>query len=70
MFGISDEIEFLKESTTRRIKKDEADVQCMINTITEKMVKPWEFDPENTEKDHLFNIANGLVPPQMLQNLY
>ena len=29
------EIEFPKELTTRRIKKDEADVQSMINTITE-----------------------------------
>ena len=27
------------------------------------MVNPWEFDPENTEKDPLLNIATGLVPP-------
>ena len=63
MSGVSDEIEFPKELTTRRIKKDEADVQSMINTITEKMVNPWEFDPENTKKDPLLNIATGLVPP-------
>ena len=49
--------------TTRRIKKDEADVQSMINTITEKIVNSWEFDPENTEKDPLLNIATGLGPP-------
>ena len=63
MSVVSDEIEFPKELTTRRIKKDEADVQPMINTITEKMFNPWEFDPENTEKDPLLNIATGLVPP-------
>ena len=34
----------------------------MINTITEKMVNFWEFDPENTEKDPLLNIDTGLVP--------
>ena len=38
--GVSDEIEFAKELTTRRIKKDEADVQSMINTITEKNGQP------------------------------
>ena len=27
------------------------------------MVNLWEFDPENTEKDPLLNIATGLVPP-------
>ena len=27
------------------------------------MVNPWEFDPENTEKDPLLKIATGLVPP-------
>ena len=63
MFRVLDEIEFSKELTTKRIKKDEADVQSMINTITEKMVNPWEFDPENTEKDPFLNIATGLVPP-------
>ena len=26
------------------------------------MVKSWEFDPENTEKDPLLNIDTGLVP--------
>ena len=36
MSGDSDEIEFPKELTTRHIKKDEADVQSMINTTTEK----------------------------------
>ena len=40
MSGASDEIEFPKELTTRRIKKDEADVQSMINTITEKNGQP------------------------------
>ena len=55
MSGVSDEIEFPKELTTRRIKKDETDVQSMINTITEKMINPWEFDPENKEKGPLLN---------------
>ena len=68
--GVLDAIEFAKELTTRRTKKDEADVQSMINTITQKMVNPWEFDPENTEKDPLINIATGLVPlPDITKSL-
>ena len=63
MSRVSDEIEFSKGLTTRRIKKDGADAQSTINTITEKMVNPWEFDPENTEKDPLLNITTGPVPP-------
>ena len=62
MSGVWDEIEFAKELTRRRITQDEEDVKSMISTTTEKMVKSWEFDPENTEKDPLLNIDTGLVP--------
>ena len=35
----------------------------LITTITEKMVNPWEFHSENTDKNSLLNIATGLVAP-------
>ena len=34
----------------------------MINTITDKTVNTWEFDPENTKKDRLLNIDTDPVP--------
>ena len=70
MSGVSDEIEFPKELITRRIKKDEADVQSMINTITKKMVNLGNLILKIQRKILCLISLLDWYRPQMLQNLY
>ena len=60
----SDKIGTHKEAGSQRVKRDENDVQWLINTITNTMSNPFDLSEASKEDPvQLRNIATGLVMP-------
>ena len=60
----SDKIGTHKEAGSQRVKRDENDVQRLINTITDTMSNPFDLSEASKEDPvQLRNIATGLVMP-------
>ena len=60
----SDKIGTHKEAGSQRVKRDENDVQRLINTITNTMSNPFDLSEASKEDPvQLRNIATGLVMP-------